>query len=223
MSHSTAKHSTQSSKLPLRLITRQLFSGLLALTLLAPASLLSQPPAASGEIQQLAAQIAKKINSLTNYGVFDDITFSFKDPHTVILKGYASRPTLKDDAARAAKSVSGITGVDNQIEVLPSSPSDDRVRALTYDAIYTYAPLRKYNANQGVTRPSVATAAGGITVDPPIGFHAIHIIVKNGNVILRGQVLNANDANMAKMRANQVFGVFSVDNQLSLEGKPAEK
>jgi hypothetical protein len=205
--------------------SRGIFTGLLAVTLfLPPATVLhAQQSANNAEIQQLAAQIAKNIRSLTNYAVFDDITFSFKDPHTVILKGYASRPTLKEDAARAAKSVSGITSVDNQIEVLPLSPSDDRIRALVYDSIYTDAALRKYNANQGVVRGSLATEAGGITADPPIGFHAIHIIVKNGNVILRGQVLNASDANLAKMRANQVSGVFSVDNQLGLEGKPEEK
>ena len=34
----------------------------------------------------------------------------------------------------------------------------------------------------------MARAAGGITNDPPIGYHAIHIIVENGNVTLTGVV-----------------------------------
>jgi hypothetical protein len=213
--------SRQKSRAPLAI--RSIFTGLLAATLFLPAPVLLAQQPANPEIQQLAAQIAKQISGLSTYGVFDDITFIFKDPHTVILKGWASRPTLKEDAGRATKRISGITAVENQIEVLPLSPSDDRIRAVVYDSIYTDPTLRKYNANQGVARGSIATAAGGITNDPPIGFHAIHIIVKNGNVILRGQVLNANDANIAKMRANQVGGVFSVDNQLTLEGKPAER
>ena len=38
------------------------------------------------------------------------------------------------------------------------------------------------------------------------------------NVILRGAVLNANDANMAQIRANSTFGAFSVTNELGIEG-----
>ncbi len=60
--------------------------------------------------------------------------------------------------------------------------------------------------------------AGGITNDPPLGFHAIHIIVKNGNVILRGAVLNPTDSNLAEIRANTVSGVFSVTNELGVQG-----
>jgi osmotically-inducible protein OsmY len=71
--------------------------------------------------------------------------------------------------------------------------------------------------------PSVARAAGGITNDPPIGYHAIHIIVKNGNVTLTGVVDSDSDLAMAGMRANTVSGVFSVDNQLEVAGKPKER
>ena len=68
--------------------------------------------------------------------------------------------------------------------------------------------------------PSVARAAGGITNDPPIGYHAIHIIVNNGNVTLTGVVDSDSDLAVAEMRANIVPGVFSVDNQLNVAGKP---
>jgi osmotically-inducible protein OsmY len=66
--------------------------------------------------------------------------------------------------------------------------------------------------------------AGGITNDPPIGFHAIHIIVKNGNVTLYGVVNNEMDANIAGIQANQAPGAFSVENDLIVQGaasKPA--
>ena len=66
---------------------------------------------------------------------------------------------------------------------------------------------------------SVARRAGGITNDPPFGWHAIHIIVKNGNVILTGVVDNEGDLYLAGMRANMVSGVFSVDNDLQVAGK----
>jgi len=67
--------------------------------------------------------------------------------------------------------------------------------------------------------PSVARAAGGITNDPPIGFHAIHIIVENGNVTLTGVVDSDMDFALAEMRANSVSGVFSVDNDLQVATK----
>ena len=60
--------------------------------------------------------------------------------------------------------------------------------------------------------------AGGITNDPPRGFHAIHIIVKNGNVTLYGVVNNASDEAIAGMMANSAPGVFSVDNDLIVQG-----
>jgi hyperosmotically inducible periplasmic protein len=46
----------------------------------------------------------------------------------------------------------------------------------------------------------------------------IHIIVKNGNVTLAGFVANDTDRNIAALRANGVSGVFSVDNNLKVEG-----
>jgi hyperosmotically inducible periplasmic protein len=180
---------------------------------------------------RIAKEVQKKLRGLTNFSVFDWITFGFHGK-TVVLKGYASRPTLKSDAGNAVKGIAGIESVDNQIEVLPNSPNDDRIRAAVYNRLYTQPTLRKYNANQGsvgqATGPggSIARAAGGITNDPPIGFHAIHIIVKNGNVILYGVVNNESDKAIAGMQANSAPGAFSVDNDLIVQGaasKPAEK
>jgi osmotically-inducible protein OsmY len=172
---------------------------------------------------RITKEVQKKLGGLTNFSVFDWITFGFHGK-TLVLKGYASRPTLKSDAANAVKGIAGIESVDNQIEVLPNSPNDDRIRAAVYNRIYTQATLRKYNANQGTvgqaTGPggSIARAAGGITNDPPIGFHAIHIIVKNGNVILYGVVNNESDKAIAGMQANSAPGAFSIDNDLIVQG-----
>jgi hyperosmotically inducible protein len=173
---------------------------------------------------RIAKEVQKRLAGLTNLGVFDWITFGFHGK-TVVLKGYASRPTLKSSAANVLKGIPGIESVDNQIEVLPNSPNDDRIRAAVYNRIYTQPGLRKYNANQGNVRqavgpggPSIAMMAGGITNDPPQGFHAIHIIVKNGNVTLYGVVLNAMDEAIAGIQANSAPGVFSVDNDLIVQG-----
>ena len=172
---------------------------------------------------QLGANIVKqvrdKLTGLTDYGVFDSLRFAFKGK-TIVLKGYASRPALKSDAERAVKGIEGVEGVDNQIQVLPPSPNDDRIRVSLYRRIYSQPTLRKYtSASPGFGEgPSVARAAGGITQDPPMGYHAIHIIVDNGNVILSGVVDSKTDADVAAIQANSAPGVFSVDNDLQVAG-----
>jgi hyperosmotically inducible periplasmic protein len=214
-----------------------IFAAALIFSLTAPAVTAQEPepgPTWSQEdTLRIAKEVQKKLAGLTNFSVFDWITFGFHGK-TVVLKGYASRPVLKSDAANAVKRIPGVESVDNQIEVLPNSPNDDRIRAAVYNRIYTQPVLRKYNANQGTVGqatgpgPSIARQAGGITNDPPIGFHAIHIIVKNGNVTLYGVVNNESDSAIAGMQANSAPGAFSVDNDLIVQGaaakpKPAAK
>lgn len=89
--------------------------------------------------------------------------------------------------------VEGIEAVDNQIEILPVSPSDDRLRLRLYRAIYGYIALQRY----------------GMPVIKPI-----RILVKNGNVTLEGVVDSEGDKNIANIQARGVSGAFSVNNNL---------
>jgi osmotically-inducible protein OsmY len=225
-----------SSLTPLARLTRRTIAALsvaLILSLSAP-SLIAQnaaPTWSQEDGMRIVGQVQKKLGGLTSYSVFDWITFGFHGK-TLVLKGYASRPIVKSDAGNAVKGISGIESVDNQIQVLPLSPNDDRIRAAVYNRIYTQASLRKYNANQGSLAQalgpggrSVALMAGGITNDPPLGFHAIHIIVQNGNVTLYGVVNNEMDKSIAGIQANSAPGAFGVDNDLIVQGaasKPAK-
>ncbi|MGH9596450.1 MAG: BON domain-containing protein [Edaphobacter sp.] len=206
------------------------FSAALILGLVAPV-LVAQTPAATwsqADGMRITQEVQKKLGNLSNFSVFDWITYGFHGK-TLVLRGYASRPSLKNDAGNAVKGIAGIDSVNNEIEVLPNSPNDDRIRASVYNRIYTQATLRKYNANQGsLARAlgpggrSVALMAGGITNDPPIGFHAIHIIVKNGNVILYGVVNNETDKAIAGMQANSAPGAFSIDNDIIVQGASSQ-
>ena len=178
------------------------------------------PEAKQQQVQKLAKEVRKQIVTQPQYGVFDSIHFAIQG-NTVILRGYASRPTLKSGIENSVKRIEGVDKVTNEIEVLPVSPNDDRLRARVYASIYGYAPLQRYTSNRGGPRgmPSVARTAGGITNDPPTGYHAIHIVVKNGNVTLTGVVDSEADLTFAGMRANVVPGVFSVDNDLQVAAK----
>ena len=134
---------------------------------------------------------------LPYYGVFDDLAFRV-DGDTVTLLGAVVNPVLKTDAERAVKRIEGVGLVKNEIEVLPVSPDDDRIRMAEYKAIYG--------------DPVLSTRYGYRALPP------IHIIVKNGKVTLVGVVANESDRNLVNIRANAVPGVFSVTNNLQIEG-----
>ena len=145
---------------------------------------------------KLVQEIRHKLVTLPYFGVFDDIGFNVSGG-TVTLQGEVTRPVLKDDAARTLKGVEGVTNVVNNIEVLPLSPNDDRIRRDVYRAIYG--------------DPMLSTRYGYQALP------SIHIIVKNGNVRLEGVVANEMDRNVVNIRANAVSGVFHVENDLRVE------
>jgi BON domain-containing protein len=146
--------------------------------------------------QELKKEVRHVLVMLPYYSVFDNLAYRVEGDK-VILEGQVVRPSLKSDAEAAVKSVAGVSSVVNNIEALPPSPMDDQLRRALYRAIYGEASLSRY------------------------GFAAvasIHIIVKNGNVTLEGMVDSEADKNLAGLRANGVPNVFSVKNNLQVEG-----
>jgi hyperosmotically inducible protein len=172
-------------------------SYVLVLTLLTLATLgiaqnQSEPSAKAQE--RITREVRHELLMLPYFGVFDNIAYKV-DGYNVTLLGQVVRPTLKSDAANAVKHIEGVEKVDNQIEVLPPSPMDDRIRLALYHAIYGYPALEKYAL--GVQKP-------------------IRIIVNNGHATLEGVVDNETDKNIAGVRAKGVPGTFSVTNNLQV-------
>jgi hyperosmotically inducible protein len=145
---------------------------------------------------RLTREVRHELVMLPYYGVFDNLVYRV-DGSAVTLMGAVTRPTLKNDAGNVVKGIEGVEKVDNKIQVLPLSSMDDGLRIAEYRAIYGHPGLDRY-AMQSV---------------PPI-----HIIVDNGKVALEGVVANQGDKDMAGIRANSVPGVFSVVNNLRVEG-----
>src|SRR6267143_5179210 len=141
---------------------------------------------------RLVKEVRHELVMLPYYNVFDNLSFKV-DGSTVTLMGQVTRPTLKSDAERVVKSIEGVDRVINNIQVLPLSPNDDRIRMAVYRAIYSQPALQRY----------------GMQAVPPI-----HISVNNGNVTLEGVVASEGDKNIANIQANGVSGVFSVKNNL---------
>jgi len=167
-----------------------------------PALAQNEPAArklAEGEkhAEGLAREVRHQLAVLPYVSVFDHVTYTL-DGNNVTLTGQVVRHTLKTAAGAAVKSIQGVGWVVNAIEELPASASDDDLRRAVYRAIYEDAVLSRY-----------------ATVELP----AIHIIVKNGNVTLEGEVDNEADRNRALVRAGFVASVAGVKNNLVLRAK----
>src|SRR6266849_4007621 len=145
-------------------------------------------------VERIQREVRHELLMLPYLGVFDNLAYKV-DGYNVTLMGQVTRPTLKSDAENVVKKIEGVEHVDNQIEVLPPSPNDDRIRRQLYRAIYGFPALQKYAL--GVQQP-------------------IRIIVNGGKVTLEGVVDNEGDKNIANIRANGVSGVFSVTNNLQV-------
>jgi hyperosmotically inducible protein len=148
---------------------------------------------------RLIREIRHELVTLPYYGVFDWLEFEVRPNGEVVLRGQALRPSTKSDAESRVKDIEGVTRVTNQIETLPLSPSDERLRLALYRQIYgSNSPLFRY-AIQSV---------------PPI-----HLVVNRGHATLKGVVANKGDANLAYIRARSVPGLFSVKNELVVESE----
>jgi hyperosmotically inducible protein len=143
----------------------------------------------------LTRQVRHELVMLPFYSVFDNLQYQVEGGKVTLL-GQVSRPDLKGDAEAAVKHIEGVEAVDNQIEVLPTSFGDDRIRRAEYRAIYSSPTLQMYSVR------SV----------PPI-----HIIVNSGHVTLEGAVATEADKDIAGIRANMIPDVFSVVNNLRVD------
>jgi hyperosmotically inducible protein len=151
----------------------------------------NRPESGRGQAR-LEREVRHELLLLPYYGVFDNLAYRVEGG-TVTLLGQVTQPVLKSDAEKAVKKIEGVERVDNQLEILPLSPNDDRIRRAVFRAIYGTPGLDRY----------------GLQAVPPI-----HIIVKNGNVTLEGAVGTEMDKTLAGIKANGVSGVFSVKNNL---------
>src|SRR4030095_14403464 len=140
---------------------------------------LEQPSQTRGQAY-LIKEVRHELVMLPYYNLFDWLEYEVQADGTVILRGEGISPTLKADAESAMRRIEGVKQVVNQIESLPLSPNDDRIRRAGYRAIYDEnSPLFHY----------------ALQVVP-----SIHIIVKNGNLTLKGVVDSQADSDFANIK-----------------------
>jgi len=144
---------------------------------------------------RVSREVFHELVTLPQLTIFDNLQYKV-DGNKVTLMGQVRDAILKDSAEKRVKSIEGVESVNNQIEILPASGNDDRIRREVARALFNDERLFRYSM-------------GSV---PPI-----HIIVKNGHVTLQGVVNSEADKNEANIRANSVPGVFSVDNNVQVQ------
>lgn len=175
----------------------------IAITIFATLLLAVAPAVALGQSSQgatnpqLSRRVRRELVTLPYYGVFDNLAYNINGG-TVTLYGEVVRPSTRSDAEGRVKRIPGVTRVVNNIKVLPLSRFDDDIRIATYRSIARMGGLYRYL--QGAN-PS------------------LHIVVDRGHVTLEGVVSRGGDKTLAYMAASRVPGVFSVRNNLRVEGE----
>jgi hyperosmotically inducible protein len=148
---------------------------------------------------QLESQLDRKLyyDRIGYDNLFNFVNVSVKDG-LATLTGETRTDVGRDSAVAIANTMPGVKDVVNEVKVAPASGFDDDIRFRATRAIYRDPVLSRY------------------AIDPA---RPIRIVVDNGKLMLFGTVDSAMDKQVAGIRASQVFGVFSVQNNLQVAQK----
>jgi hyperosmotically inducible periplasmic protein len=162
------------------------------------ALLMSSAPASAADSEnlQLFRDVQRQVLRYPHFTIFDSVHANVNDGH-VTLVGKVTMPYKKTDIEKRVANVAAVTGIDNQIEVLPVSQFDNELRFSIARAIYNNHNFRPYAS----------------MVNPPI-----HIIVDRGRVTLEGVVNSQVDRMLARSIASS-FLAFDVKNELQTEAE----
>jgi hyperosmotically inducible protein len=146
---------------------------------------------------QLEQKLAKQLRYVrVGYdNTFDYFALGVKDG-VVTVEGQDRTGVGRDEALADIANMPGVKDVVDNVSVEPVSQFDDGLRVRAMRAIYRDSVLSKY------------------AMDPA---RPIRIIVANGHVTLYGSVDSSMDKTIAGLKANQLFGAFSVENKLQVE------
>ena len=144
----------------------------------------------------LKADIYRIVGNHVFYTIYDAIEVNV-DGGVVTLSGYVTEPFKKNSIFKAIKKrTSGEVSINDQVEVLPVSSSDNRLRYLLARSIYNDSRLLRYSLDRWP--------------------YPIHIIVRNGKVTLVGEVKTKMDSRIIESNVHRVFGIVSLKNNLKI-------
>jgi hypothetical protein len=152
-----------------------------------PAAAQSTQPLSPDARFELQKAVTDAIDHYAYYSVFDAVEVHL-DGRAVTLTGKVTSPFKLRGIERKVEGVDGVTVIRNELEVLPVSQLDDRLRLTLVSAIYGNPHFRHYGA-----------------VQPPI-----RILVERGHVRVEGVVMNDTDRALARAIVRTV-PAYSID------------
>jgi len=145
--------------------------------------------------QKLGEEVVKEIRKYSRFTVFDDCSAFIKEGKVAVF-GWVTEPYKKTEIEKRLHKIIGIQEFKNDIEVLPVSLSDQRLRETLANRLYSDSTFSDF-ASMPI---------------PPI-----HLIVSGSRVIITGVVGNK----LQKLKAESIIrgtpGVLSVESKLRIE------
>ena len=167
---------------------RSRFAAVVAIVALSSVPAFADP---QPETLQVFKEVQKQINRYAYFTIFDNVNVGIDETGVVTLTGSVTNPFKKNRIEDRVDDVDGVVAIDNQIEILPVSRFDDRLRYRVARAIYGHPAMGQYIRS----------------------YPSIHIVVERGHVTLTGVVNKESDETIALLEAGHV-GAFSVTSEL---------
>lgn len=144
--------------------------------------------------EKLGEAVAKAVRRYPHFTIYDDVNIQV-DKGNVRVSGLLTMPFKSGELESRISTVTGVQSLTNELETLPVNIGDQRIRANLAYRLYRDALFQRY----------------AFRVNPPI-----HIVVQRGNVALTGAVNNEVEKRKAEFIARSTFGVFKVENRLTV-------
>jgi osmotically-inducible protein OsmY len=141
----------------------------------------------------LVREVSERIRSYDLFTVYDDVNGRVRNG-VIFLSGAVTQPNKLSDILERVAKVRGVQDIDNKIEVLPASDSDDRLRVAIANAIYRDEAFINYSL-----------------ADPPV-----HVIVNRGHVTLTGYVRADLERFKAESNARAISGILAFENKIEV-------
>ncbi len=138
----------------------------------------------------------------------------------VRLEGVVTRPALKTRIERSVLALEAVRSVTNELELLPHDGDDIGIRMNAYWRIYGHPEIRRYGARESEFRVRLRRGANDTQ---RVLLQPIHIVVRNGHLILEGELEQQREKRVAEEQAYKVMGIRSVTNNIVVTGADTEE
>ena len=169
--------------------------------------------------ERLNLQIEQLIAEQRDIRVYDWVGFAVAGDEVTLL-GVVTRPELKERIERSVLALEAVRSVRNEIEPLPPDADDIGIRINAYWRIYGHPEIRRYLTRESGFRARLRREP---TDTQRVVLQPVHIVVRNGHLVLEGELEQQRDRRVAEEQAHKVMGIRSVTNNIVVTGTDTEE